>query len=490
MASKEHLNIIEKGLDFWNRWRIKKPYIVPDLTCADLSGRDFSKFTIKRFGSLYGKLPHFDGWEYSHSTIFRRTNFSGANLSRANLSGADLSEAIFAPIGIDKVYEEYYNAKEAYEVASADLNDHDSMYGSVYLNVMNPVDSRIQAATRALQTREDAYIINSSTRTSLKEAILKDADLRGADLSGALLNRTDLRGANLCEVRAIGTNFEGANITGACISNWVVSKDTNFTGVTCDYLFLKEGYQDRRPFDTEKTYAPGEIEILLREVTDTIDLIFTDGIDWKAFFASFQALRKEYQKDDIAIQAIERKNKDFVVRLEVKSSVKEKVAVDKFFWAQYEQRLKRLESEVSGYRQLIASERKERSTLLGIVETLSKNQSERISIVQSNINAMSVDGGEAKATEFHNVYANNLIEEKMGDTYKINARGDIAFAKDQAIVTLNKSIRNADISEYLERSLEHLTTIVDELVSVHLTPSSQARPGMAYTPSTMRRTYA
>jgi hypothetical protein len=35
-----------------------------------------------------------------------------------------------------------------------------------------------------------------------------------------------------------------------------------------------------------------------------------------------------------------------------------------------------------------------------------------------------------------------------------------------------------------------LAVIVVGNVSVHLTPSSQARPGMAYTPSTMRRTYA
>lgn len=69
MANPEHLEILKKGVEVWNAWRIETSAGGPDLREADLHGMDLS-----------GAKFHM-GW------------LSGANLAEAELSGADLHEA-------------------------------------------------------------------------------------------------------------------------------------------------------------------------------------------------------------------------------------------------------------------------------------------------------------------------------------------------------------------------------------------------------------
>ena len=38
MANEEHLAILRQGIETWNEWRQKNPYILPDLNKTDLSG--------------------------------------------------------------------------------------------------------------------------------------------------------------------------------------------------------------------------------------------------------------------------------------------------------------------------------------------------------------------------------------------------------------------------------------------------------------------
>ena len=60
MANDEHVAILRKGVDAWNKWRAQYPEVKPDLTRADL----------------------------------RRENVSKANLSGVKLGDAYLSEAV------------------------------------------------------------------------------------------------------------------------------------------------------------------------------------------------------------------------------------------------------------------------------------------------------------------------------------------------------------------------------------------------------------
>lgn len=64
MANEEHVAILRKGVEVWNKWREDNPKVRPDLSKADLREADL-----------------------------REANLSIAILSRANLRNADLSEA-------------------------------------------------------------------------------------------------------------------------------------------------------------------------------------------------------------------------------------------------------------------------------------------------------------------------------------------------------------------------------------------------------------
>ena len=69
MADQQHLAILNKGLEFWNRWRQENPAVQPDLSGADLTGTNLSWANLS--------------W----------ANVGGANFSGANLSGVELTES-------------------------------------------------------------------------------------------------------------------------------------------------------------------------------------------------------------------------------------------------------------------------------------------------------------------------------------------------------------------------------------------------------------
>jgi hypothetical protein len=75
MANPEHLKILEQGVKAWNKWRQETFDMIPDLTGADLRGKDFSEAN------------------------FYNVDFRGANLSS---------------IGIDTIYKSYGNIPEKF----------------------------------------------------------------------------------------------------------------------------------------------------------------------------------------------------------------------------------------------------------------------------------------------------------------------------------------------------------------------------------------
>ena len=74
MSDQEHLKILNRGADFWNRWRVENPTIIPDLSNTDLSQRSFRKVNFS-------------------STQFKRSNLRKSRLRDSDFTGADLSGA-------------------------------------------------------------------------------------------------------------------------------------------------------------------------------------------------------------------------------------------------------------------------------------------------------------------------------------------------------------------------------------------------------------
>jgi uncharacterized protein YjbI with pentapeptide repeats len=98
MANKEHLEILNRGVDTWNRWR-KEHHILPDLSEVNLSMADLSEANLSEANLVRADLSkaNLTGANLSIAKLveadLRNSILHDANLSTANLIGADLTEA-------------------------------------------------------------------------------------------------------------------------------------------------------------------------------------------------------------------------------------------------------------------------------------------------------------------------------------------------------------------------------------------------------------
>ena len=193
------------------------------------------------------------------------------------------------------------------------------------------------------------YIDCNLSGANLRGANLNYANLKQADLREATLEEANLEWANLTEANCVDTDFTRAYFTGAYLEAWNIDSTTTLTNVDCRFVYLLENPEpgtdnrERRPSSGE--FQPGEFTKLFQEVLDTVDLIFRNGVDWKAFIAAFKKVQVENEDTELAIQSIENKGDGVVV---VKVSVppdtnKEKIHSD--FTQNYELALKAVEEK-------------------------------------------------------------------------------------------------------------------------------------------------
>ena len=155
------------------------------------------------------------------------------------------------------------------------------------------------------------YIRLNLKGANFSGADLTEADLTEADISAATLEGAVLERANLTKTQALGTSFYQTNLTGACLEGWNIDSTTKLDGAICEYIYLLNGQRERRP--SSGNFAPGEFTKLFQEALSTIDLIFRNGIDWKAFTYSFNQLVLDNEGTELSIQSIENKGDGVVV---------------------------------------------------------------------------------------------------------------------------------------------------------------------------------
>ena len=232
------------------------------------------------------------------------------------------------------------------------------------------------------QVRE--LLINPSTGAGQD---LSKADLRGANLDGANLQRTNLRladlsqasfkyaklrEANLTEINAVNADLSYATLTGACVENWNIDATTQLAEVDCQYIYLLNNQKERRPSSGE--FEPGEFTKLFAEVFDTVDLIFREGVDWKAFTNAMKQVQVQNEEIPLELQSIENKGDGVVViKVHVPPDTNKEKIHQEFnqnyqlqlaaMEAQYKAQLSAKETEIALYRQ-------HNSTLENIVNTL------------------------------------------------------------------------------------------------------------------------
>jgi len=196
---------------------------------------------------------------------------------------------------------------------------------------------------------------------NLRGAYLQAADLRrlsfiDTDLNGADLQSADLRGAILVRAQAIGTDFSNANLTGICIQDWSVNNETSFSNVVCDYVYRKLDQKgeptDRYP--TDRNFEPEEFESLYQEIGNVAELVFKEGVNWRAFSFSMQKLDLEDEGLGLELKGFERRGDRWVVRVTHNQHVPKQ---------EVERRLIGMYEEMKG---LLAAKEEQINKLLGI----------------------------------------------------------------------------------------------------------------------------
>ena len=342
IEDEKPLEILKQGVVEWNAWREENQDVEVDLSNTNLSNINLINANLR-------------GVNFSNTNLVNanliRADFSLAKLNQANLTNADLDRADFSLAKLN-----YANLNHA------------------NLNGVNLYGASLNGANLNRASLNGANL----NRANLNGVNLKKASLNDANLSSSYLKSANLREADLIRIQALNTSLEGATLTGACIQDWNINSNTNFDNVICDYIYLSydliEDYTERRPHDPNRIFESGEFAQIFQRVHETLDLYFRKGIDWYAFFQSFQGIQIESDKGEIIIQSIEKKrNGSFVVRVEVPSDV-DKGKIERLFKTKYDAELKRIEAQYRERLQFkdeqIEFYRQQSTKMTSIVETL------------------------------------------------------------------------------------------------------------------------
>lgn len=283
-------------------------------------------------------------------TSFRGANLTNADFTKATLKNTNLSNAILN-------HTCWFQAQKV---------DRARVSGTIL------IDSAVQDLLVTKDGKSKSFVGQSLKGANLAEADLGDANLTEADISGATLQGACLEWVNLTKTQALSTNFNRAKLTGACLEAWNIDSTTKLDGAICDYIYLLNKQQERRP--SSGKFAPGEFSKLFQEVLNTVDLILRNGIDWKAFTYSFKKLQLENEDIELSIRGIENKGDGVVVvKVNVPADVN-KTKIHSDFTQYYQVALKSIEEryqvELESKDEQIAIYRQHQADLQEVVKVL------------------------------------------------------------------------------------------------------------------------
>ena len=233
------------------------------------------------------------------------TGFGGTSFFQANLTATDFTGAILKNTNFNQAILNKTIFKQAIKLELARPGKTLLVNPQVRELLINPNTGAGQDLTKA-----------DLRGANLDGANLQRTNLRLADLSQASFKYANLREANLTEVNAVNADLSYATLTGACVENWNIDATTQLAEVDCQYIYLLNNEKERRPSSGE--FEPGEFTQLFEEVFDTVDLIFRDGMDWKALMNTLKEVQVQNEETPLHVQAIENKgNGVFVVKVHV-----------------------------------------------------------------------------------------------------------------------------------------------------------------------------
>ena len=100
--------------------------------------------------------------------------------------------------------------------------------------------------------------------------------------------------SNLSGVNLSGTNLANADLTGAIIENWRIDRNTNFSNVRCDYIYLSQDKDPQKRKPLSGYFRPGDFEKVVASLTDTLDFLLHAHDDPQAFVKAMQEMMEAY----------------------------------------------------------------------------------------------------------------------------------------------------------------------------------------------------
>ncbi|MEG4443207.1 pentapeptide repeat-containing protein [Microcoleus sp. AT9_B5] len=245
----------------------------------------------------------FRNWAIAFSTL-RSTSFYDLDLSGIDFTGAKLANT---DLRARKLYRTRFKNVEGLERARVDNR---------YLDLDEP---NVQTLlTQGCCEEKDFRGINLQG-AYLQAAMMRGYDFTSANLSGADLSRADLTDSIFVQADVTGVDFTEATLTGSCIENWNINTQTCFTNVTCDCIYRKLDDKgeptDRYPSDRNRNFNPREFESLYQEVGNIVELVFKEGVNWRAFAFTLQKLQLEDEGLGLELRGIEKRGDLWIVKV-------------------------------------------------------------------------------------------------------------------------------------------------------------------------------
>lgn len=298
-----------------------------------------------------------------------------------------------------------------------------------------------------------------------KEGI--DEDYTGANFNGASLRGANLTGAILAEVQALDADFTGATLTDACIQGWNINTNTRFKDVECKRIYLKcsrDGnnikYWEPKPDSGE--FQTGEFEKWIGEIQNTVDLIFREGLNWKAFIFSLAQTAIEHEGLDLSRYSITRKDENTVFAKIGVFPGADNAAIHQSFQSNYEYADKAIEAK---YQLVLQAKDSEIERLKTFAESNQQILRELMSIAAGTGRQVLIQG------EAHRIYLLNQAEgevEIMDSKQETNVSGDLVGGNKGNNASIGSIGGNMNLTgSSLAGDLNHVTNTIQQLRDIN-----------------------
>ena len=256
------------------------------------------------------------------------TSFRGANLTNANLTYATLKNTDFREANLTHTC-----------FLHSEKLDQSRQENPLHAILSNPpirdllVSGKGQGKSYIGANLKGAYLIKADLTgadlteaniigANLQDAKLADCNLTRTKLSNTNLQKADLTRAKLVQTQLDQTDFTGAILTGACIEDWGITRNTKLDDVKCEYVYMRLPTKEnddkfRKPDNNEEVFLNGDFGNFVKPLVDTLDLYHNQDIDPRAIAIALRNLAQNNPEAELEIKALEKRGNNFLIRLAV-----------------------------------------------------------------------------------------------------------------------------------------------------------------------------